>query len=292
MITLLLAAMLVVQGPAKLEPGTGIVTGTLKTTDGKPAVGVRVGAVDVDDPSASSLLSVAETDSAGRYRLVNIPAGRYYIVAGRLKDLHFFPGGSDSSNATQIEVEGARTRADISFTVPGGSQRPVTPPARWARDSAESVLSKQIAAEKDIARKLLLLSQFEKAFPKSPQLSDAYVSVMIAYVSRNDAPHIIEYAERAVKADPSNIASLIQVSRAYAGAPLQMMDKALLYAEKAATLAAGLKNQAPQNSATAIWQSWAASMNASAQENLAWVRQMDAWQRKAVLSLVAPTRSR
>ena len=58
--------MMAVQGAAKLQPGTGIVTGTLKTTDGKPAAGVRVGAVDIDDPSASSLLSVTETDSAGR----------------------------------------------------------------------------------------------------------------------------------------------------------------------------------------------------------------------------------
>jgi len=115
---------------------------------------------------------------------------------------------------------------------------------------------------------------------------------MNAYVGRNDAPHILEYAEKAVKANPENITTLIQVSRAYAGPPLQMTDKALAYAEKAATLAAGLKNQAPQGPATVVWQNWAASMNRSAQENLAWVRQVDAWQRKALFSLVAPTRSR
>lgn len=292
MIALLLAAMMAVQGAGKLQPGTGIVTGILKTADGKPAVGVRVGAVDVDDLSASSLLSVAETDSAGRYRLINIPIGRYYVVAGRLNDLRFYPDGVDRSKATQIEVEAARTRADVNFTVPGGSQRPVTPPPTAARISAESALYQQIAIEKDIARKLQLLAQFEKTFPKSPQLSSAYVSVMTAYVTRIDAPHIIEYADKAVKADPANIASLIQVSRAYASPPLQMMDKALVHAEKAATLAAGLKNQAPQNPATAVWQSWAVSMNTSAQENLAWVRQMDAWQRKALFSLVAPARSR
>ena len=292
MIALLLAAVMAVQGAGKLQPGTGIVTGILKTTDGKPAVGVRVSAVDIDDTSASSLLSVAETDSAGRYRLINVPIGHYYIVAGRLHDLHFYPEGADRSKATQIEVEAARTRADVNFTVPGGSQRLVMLPPTMGRNSAESALYQQIAAEKDIARKLQLLSQFEKNFPKSSQLSNAYLSVVTAYISRNDAPHIVEYAEKAVKADPANIASLIQVSRAYAGPPLQMMDKALIYAERAAMLAAGLKNQAPQNAATAVWQSWAASMNTSAQENLAWVRQMDAWQRKALFSLVAPTRAR
>jgi hypothetical protein len=115
---------------------------------------------------------------------------------------------------------------------------------------------------------------------------------MSVYVGRNDAPHIVEYAEKAVKAKPEDIALLIQVSRTYANPPLQMMDKALRYAEKAATLAGGLKNQAPQNPAAAVWQNWAASMNKSAQDNLSWVRQVDAWQRKALFSLVAPTRSR
>jgi 5-hydroxyisourate hydrolase-like protein (transthyretin family) len=275
-----------VQGTGRLQPGTGIVTGTLKTSDGKPAVGVRVGAVDLDDPSASSLLSVAETDSAGRFRLINIPVGSYYIVAGRLNDLRYFPEGADRSKATQIQVEAARTRADVNFVVPVGSKRP---PPVMTPGFADS-LYQQIATEKNLQRKLQLLGQFEKAYPKSQRLSEAYISVMSIYVARNDAPHIMEYAERAANAEPDDIASLIQVSRTYANPPLQMMDKALRYAEKAAMLAGGLKNQAPQN--PAAWQSWAVSMNKSAQENLAWVRQVDAWQRKALFSLVAPTRSR
>jgi 5-hydroxyisourate hydrolase-like protein (transthyretin family) len=292
MIALLLAALMAVQGAGKLQPGTGIVTGTLKTTDGKPAVGVRVGVVDVDDPSASSLLSVAETDSAGRYRLINVPIGSYYIVAGRLSDLRYFPSGADRSTATQVQVEAARTRADVNFTVPGGSQRPVTPQAAASRQAAESNLHQQVTAENNLARKLQLLGQFEKSFPKSERLSALYLSVMTAYIGRNHAPLVLEYAEKAVKANPANIATLIQVSRAYAGPPLQMTDKALAYAERAATLAAGLKNEAPQTRVTQAWQDWATSMNKSAQENLAWVRQVDAWQRKALSSLVAPTRSR
>jgi 5-hydroxyisourate hydrolase-like protein (transthyretin family) len=285
--------MMAVQGAPKLQPGTGIVTGTLKTTDGKPAVGVRVGAVDVDDPSASSLLSVTETDSAGRYRLINIPVGNYYVVAGRLTDLHFFPGGADRTKATQIQVEAARTRGDVNFTVPGGSQRPVMPsrPAA-AQNSAETSLLQQISAERTVGGKLLLLAQFEKTFPKSSLLSGAYLSVMTAYVKSNDVLHIAEYAEKAVKADPTSIATLIQVSRAYAEPPMQRTDKALVHAEKAVALAAALKNQAPQNASTPGWQSWSASINASAQENLTWVRQMDDWQRKALFSLVKPTRSR
>src|SRR5262245_13623584 len=104
MIALLLSALFAVQGPGALQPGTGIVTGTLKTADGRPAAGVRVGAVDVDDPTSSSLFSVTETDSAGRYRLINVPSGRYYIVAGRLSDLRYYPRGADRSTATEIVV--------------------------------------------------------------------------------------------------------------------------------------------------------------------------------------------
>jgi 5-hydroxyisourate hydrolase-like protein (transthyretin family) len=296
-IALLLAAMMAVQGAGKLQPGTGIVTGALKTTDGKPAVGVRVGAVDIDDPSASSLLSVAETDAAGRYRLINVPVGRYYIVAGRLSDLHFYPEGADRSKATQIQVEAARTSADVNFIVPGGSQRPINSSPVAARNpgnrnSQESVLYQQVAAENNIERKVQLLAQFEKTFPKSSLLPNAYLSAMAAYVSRNDVLHVVEYAEKAVKADPANITTLIQVSRMYAGPPLQMTDKALAHAERALMVAAGLKNQVPATVNLVAWERWAESMNTSARENLAWVRQMDAWQHKALSSLVAPTRKR
>ena len=107
MIALLLTAMMAVQG---LQPGTGIVTGTLKSADGRPAIGVRVGAVDVN-VSASSLFSVTETDSAGNYRLINIPAGRYYIVAGKLSDLRYYPRGADRSTAAEVNIEAARVHA-------------------------------------------------------------------------------------------------------------------------------------------------------------------------------------
>jgi len=294
-IALLLAAMMAVQASDRLQPGTGIVTGTLKTADGKPAAGVRVGAVDIDDPSASSLLSVAETDSAGRYRLINVPAGSYYIVAGRLSDLRYFPQGTDRSKATQIQVEAARTRADVNFTVSSGSQRQVGPLVEFrptpTHISPDSFLYQQLAAEMNIARKVQLVSQFESTFPKSSLLPYVYLSAMTAYVGRNDAPHVIEYAEKAVKADTENITTLIQVSRTYASPPLQMMDKALHHAERAVVIAEALRKQPPRPD-PAVWERWTLSMHTSAQENLVWVRQMDAWQRKALFSLVAPRRPR
>jgi hypothetical protein len=268
-----------VQGPARLQPGTGIVTGSLKTPDGKPAAGVRVGAVDIDDPSASTMLSVAETDSAGRFRLTNVPAGKYYIVAGRLSDLRYYPSGADRSTATQILVEPARTRAEVNFSVPLASQRPPSRPPSPPQESAYQ----QIAAESNLERKARLISQFEKTFPQSPRLAEGYLSLMSAYAGRNDALQMVMYGEHAVRVDPSGVRTLMQVSRTYAGLQGQtmQMDKALKHAEKALTLARGKTQGAA---------SYAAELEASAAKNLAWVQQVQAWQQRSLFSLMAPTR--
>ena len=258
MIALILAVVAVgMQGFAGLQPGTGIVAGVLKTTEGRPAAGVRVGAVDAEDPVSSSLLSVTETDSNGKYRLTNIPAGRYFIVAGRLNSLHYYPSG-DRAHAVEIEVGAARIRSDVDFAVPGGSQRPG--PARAALPppiNLESIAYQKVAAEKDLARKTQLVTQFEKDFPKSLRLPEAYISLSQLFVAQ------------------------------------QQIEKALRYAEKAASVARSLKNQTPTASFNpASWQQWTASIDANAQRNLKWVKDVEAWQSKALYSLVAPGRRR
>src|SRR6185503_5387221 len=106
MISILLAAALFLQGPRLLQPGSGIVTGTIQIEGGAAAAGVRVGAMAPDDPS--SLVSVTETDAAGHYRLTNVPEGKYFIVAGRLESLSYYPGGTDREKATPVTVEAAK----------------------------------------------------------------------------------------------------------------------------------------------------------------------------------------
>jgi hypothetical protein len=276
---LLVAVTMAFQGAERLQPGTGIVMGSLKTPDGKPAAGVRVGVLDVDDPTGSSLLSVAETDSAGRFRLINIPEGNYYIVAGRLNELRYYPAGADRSTATQIRIEPARVRSEMNFTVPPSSQRPQTNSKAirlsnltYQEISAEDKAFQQLTAEKNLDRKAQLMAQFEKSFPWSPRRTEANLLMMSEYSGRNDALHTVEYGDKALKVDPANPRTLLQVSRAYAGLKGQTLpiEKALAYAEKAVTLAKGL------------------SIEPSARENLAWIQQVDAWQRRSLFSLVAP----
>jgi len=258
MIAVALAAIIAVQGAGALQPGTGIVTGALKTPDGRPAAGVRVGAVDVDDLTSSSLLSVSETDASGKYRLINIPEGKYFIVAGRLNDLRYFPAGVDRSRATEIQVEAARIHSDVNFTVPGGVQRAVTPTPGSAINAAETRAYQQIAAEKNIDKNAELVLQFEKSFPKSPRLPEAYVALSRMLASRQT-----------------------------------QMDKAVQYAEKAVALARNLKSESTAPAKTdAAWVNWVTAIDASAQKNLAWVKQMQDWQIRSLMTLVAPRRAR
>src|SRR5262245_4526880 len=150
MIALLLAASLFMQRPGALQPGTGVVSGILKVQGGGSAEGIRVGAVSIDDPTASSFLSVAETDASGRFRLINIPAGRYYIVAVRLNSLQYFPNGKTPAEATEINVEAARVRDDVNFTVVSGSSRPAQPAPRGSV-GLNALSAPEFAAYRDIS---------------------------------------------------------------------------------------------------------------------------------------------
>jgi hypothetical protein len=83
MIGLLLAAIFFGQGQ---EARTRIpaITGVVRDNAGRPLPGLRVAAMAVTEAgTAEALVSFSLTDETGRYRLELI-AGRYYIVAGRL----------------------------------------------------------------------------------------------------------------------------------------------------------------------------------------------------------------
>jgi tetratricopeptide (TPR) repeat protein len=296
MIALLLAVSIFMQRPGALQPGSGIVTGTIKVEGGASAAGVRVGAVDVDDPTASSFLSVTETDAAGNYRLTNVPAGRYYIVAGRLNSLRYYPDGASPAQANEIQVEAARVRTGVNFTVAAGSARPVPPTPRAAGtinsfSPAEFTAYRAILAEPNADRKARLLLDFQKQFPKSIALPQVYVSLMNIYMTRGDARTAMEYGERVLRSNPDDVTALLQVSRNYTILQTNT-KKAVEYAERASVVAARMKTQPPQNGMDAAnWRKYVTSLDASAQANLTWVKKSAAWQQQQFLSLIAPRRA-
>lgn len=113
----LLALLLLFQrapAPAPFVP-PGAVEGLLKSVDGVPAVAVRVAAIrvpggngtandalsyfDLDAPVSTTL-----TDNEGHFSMMDIPPGRYYIVAGDSGQGSFYPGSPDILKSTPVTV--------------------------------------------------------------------------------------------------------------------------------------------------------------------------------------------
>ena len=86
MIGIILQLMLLVQGIPPLPNQGGTVTGVLTTEASRPAAGVRVAVMEqpenpADIGGAAALVSIAETDEAGRFRLEKLKM-RLVILVG------------------------------------------------------------------------------------------------------------------------------------------------------------------------------------------------------------------
>jgi Spy/CpxP family protein refolding chaperone len=108
-------------------PGqTGTVTGIVRLASGVPASGIRVTAVRVDgaDDALKAMVSLTQTDSTGRYLLEQVPAGRYYIAAGRVDLPTYYPGTLQMSQGTPISISSAATVSNIDFVIQDTSASP------------------------------------------------------------------------------------------------------------------------------------------------------------------------
>jgi len=124
MTSLLFAVMLLAQSSNPAQVQTGTITGRLLARDGTPAAGVRVSAMPAADPSKPSgtagsdgtvLASLTQTDASGRFRLENVPPGRYYVLAGFVDSPTYFPGVTTTATATSVSVAARSTVAGIDF---------------------------------------------------------------------------------------------------------------------------------------------------------------------------------
>jgi hypothetical protein len=131
MILSFLLSILLIQGAARATD-TGVVGGTLRYPDGRPAAGVRVAAMVAPEAAlnsreASTLVALGQTDNSGSYRLEGIPPGRYFIVAGRVNSPTYYPGVRDLAAATILEIRANTTAAPMDFEIPEQSAIPGLP---------------------------------------------------------------------------------------------------------------------------------------------------------------------
>jgi hypothetical protein len=114
---LLLLAMLLFG--AQLPVRNGAIAGKLLSSDGlTPTGNIRVAAISVgaDAPADGALvLAQAQTDRQGAYRLSDLPAGRYVIMAGTLDRPTYYPGVGQLKDATVVSVAGGTTLEGVNF---------------------------------------------------------------------------------------------------------------------------------------------------------------------------------
>ena len=290
-----LAMLFILQSPVRLAPGTGIVMGTIQMDVEGSREGVRVAVVATDDISASNLISLSETDATGRFRLTDVPQGRYFVVAGPINSLTYFPGGLDRTNAREIVVEAAKTLVNINFKVPAAARRPPPDRTSTAKSAAEFNAYEQAFKQGNSKTRIAMLLSFEKNFPQSSMLPRAYEDLVDLYSAQGDLKSAIVYGDKLIEKEPENVRALVKVSRAY-GLNQVNLRPALQYAQKAVGIAEKMKTMPPagrpeefRGYSTAEWNKAVASLNESANSNLVWVKQVVAWN-QSVLDATFRTR--
>ena len=117
--------------------------------------------------------------------------------------------------------------------------------------SPEDKAFQKIDAENNIDGKVTLLLDFEKQFPQSKAIREAYLQLVQIYQQKNDQPKVIEFGEKALKADPANIEALLAVTRAYSLDGKQAsLDRAIQYANRAIDQLGKMKAQPAQQGKT------------------------------------------
>ena len=106
-------------------------------------------------------------------------------------------------------------------------------------------------AESNNDGKINLLLEFEKQFPQSPALREAFLQLLQLYSVKNESPKVIEYSEKTLKLEPTNIIALLTATRAYSLDGKQAsLDRAIQYGQKAEAEIAKLKSGPPQQGYT------------------------------------------
>jgi predicted Zn-dependent protease len=148
--------------------------------------------------------------------------------------------------------------------------------AQVVAGSPEDKAFQKIDAESNNDAKISLLLDFEKEFPQSKALREAFLQLVQLYQGKNDAPKIIEYSEKVLKLDPNNLVALLTATRALSLDGKQAsIDRAIQYGTKAEAEIAKLKTGPPQQGYTDDqWKQYIESNEGLAKNYLSYARAM------------------
>jgi hypothetical protein len=75
-----------------------------------------------DEPAVGATIAVSTlTDDSGRYRLLDVPKGSYYVAAGLVELPTYYPGVRGTTDAIAVSVDaGATVTRDFAMVVPNG----------------------------------------------------------------------------------------------------------------------------------------------------------------------------
>jgi DNA repair ATPase RecN len=117
--------------------------------------------------------------------------------------------------------------------------------------SPEDKAFQKIDGENNPDTKIELLLEFEKQFPQSKAIREAFLQLIDLYQKKNESPKVIEYTEKTLKVDPVNLVALLTATRVYSLDGKQAsIDRAIQYGTKAEAEIAKLKSGPPQQGYT------------------------------------------
>jgi tetratricopeptide (TPR) repeat protein len=142
--------------------------------------------------------------------------------------------------------------------------------------SPEDKAFQKIDAESNTDAKVTMLLDFEKQFPQSRALREAYLQLLQIYQEKNDSAKVIEYSEKTIKVDPSNLTALLTVTRAYSlDGKSASLDRAIQYGQKAVDEIAKLKGSPPQQGYTDVdWKKYIDSNDQLAKSYLSYAKSL------------------
>ena len=152
-------------------------------------------------------------------------------------------------------------------------------PCAWAQVRAgtpEARMYDQITAEANPDAKVELITAFEKQFPQSKILPSVYLMAVEVYRGKQDRPRILEFGEKALQLDSTNVTAMMLLARNYA-MEAKNLDRAIDLAQRAMDRMTTLRGQAaPGGYSVAQWDDYLKANEESATQILTYAKAMKA----------------